>query len=551
MNIRRVHSLSVVFIAEFDVELSSKHERAVKQLKVATDHLVSVEENVSTEKLANWKQQEDEWLRKVVDMGKHKDLENVYEPPGRQVTLTQKQMLAHLNTRTDPNHSATPGLVEAIEQGISLQTQKLSLLAAIQDDYGTDSAHSELDDKRKQFAAKWKEWRDISDRYLSPLVDEAAKPKAKGKRKRDPEPEDDAQRTKSTAWFEVDAIQIDVPSSYDPAVRNHNIMAGAIEVEQKLRQSQANDALDDVRTHIITNEAFKIAKHNVSGQRANTRATNQIRQKQLAINRAADNIAAPTDYGNAGCPQLHNVFGATTNRASKEAPSWIWENFSFVEGQAAGGYEEFFEDDQMPSRPLARGSVAGRGGNAADLRFFLYFERDWLRKAEELDKGGDHGAAAYARKDVIFIHPDGIPTLFTAGQETQQIKMWDIRARAAVYELATGNNAVNTMAWDSRRSTLYAATECLNMDRLGRTFDYRKARIPKWAQMREDEDMEDEDDWAEHCWPKQAYHCENFFGYAFDAGEHRPLYGYTFKEDADMTKVPVYGHAYLDEEDMW
>ncbi|OBZ70130.1 hypothetical protein A0H81_09812 [Grifola frondosa] len=137
--------------------------------------------------------------------------------------------------------------------------------------------------------------------------------------------------------------------------------------------------------------------------------------------------------------------------------------------------------------------------------------------------------------DVVSIHPDGIPTLFTAGQDSQQIKMWDVRARAAVYELATGNNAVNAMAWDSRHSTLYAATECGNMDRLGSTFDYRKAKIPNWAKMLydrdadpqdvDDEEEEDEDDWEEECWPKNAYHGEDFYGYAFDAGEHR-LYGY-------------------------
>ena len=38
------------------------------------------------------------------------------------------------------------------------------------------------------------------------------------------------------------------------------------------------------------------------------------------------------------------------------------------------------------------------------------------------------------------------------------MKAWDIRARAAVYELATGNNAVRALSWDAKRSALYATS---------------------------------------------------------------------------------------------
>ena len=68
------------------------------------------------------------------------------------------------------------------------------------------------------------------------------------------------------------------------------------------------------------------------------------------------------------------------------------------------------------------------------------------------------------------------------------------------------------------------------MDRLGHTHGYRPARIPGWARLDPEEDMEtgeddeeydDEDDDHEHCWPDDAYHGEMFFGYAYDAGDHR------------------------------
>ncbi|TFY57484.1 hypothetical protein EVJ58_g6993 [Rhodofomes roseus] len=171
----------------------------------------------------------------------------------------------------------------------------------------------------------------------------------------------------------------------------------------------------------------------------------------------------------------------------------------------------------------------------------------------------NHGDESGYCSSVVLIYPDGVPTLFTGGMNSEQIKMWDIRARKAVYELATGNNAVASMAWDPKRSTLYAATECERMDRMGFTHDYRHARIPRWADIERhddpavgpDEDVmgedggqmdDDEEDEWDRCWPKKAYHNERYFGYAFDAGEHR-LYRHAFKEDPDPTQLPAYGQA--------
>ena len=115
------------------------------------------------------------------------------------------------------------------------------------------------------------------------------------------------------------------------------------------------------------------------------------------------------------------------------------------------------------------------------------------------------------------------------------MKMWDIRAEECVYELSTGNNAVTGLAWDGTRSALYVATECRYLNRMGLRTGYRRARIPKWARLdlagadtgddgeedRDDEeyDSDDYDDDGEN-WPKNAYHSEDSFGYAFDAGEH-------------------------------
>ncbi|KAL7278988.1 hypothetical protein ACG7TL_006820 [Trametes sanguinea] len=192
--------------------------------------------------------------------------------------------------------------------------------------------------------------------------------------------------------------------------------------------------------------------------------------------------------------------------------------------------------------------------------------------------------------DVVLVHPDGIPTLFTGGDRTQQIKMWDIREQECVYELSTGNNAVAAMAWDDAHSSLYVATECPYVNKLGERSGYRKARIPGWATWAsvekdykaykagktneprvvggssssasedssgalendgsergyydsesEDDESDDEIDEAYSAdmrWPDKCFHKENYFGYAYDAGEH-VLFRWHFKDQPDITQLPA------------
>ncbi|KAH7332730.1 hypothetical protein B0J17DRAFT_619513 [Rhizoctonia solani] len=154
------------------------------------------------------------------------------------------------------------------------------------------------------------------------------------------------------------------------------------------------------------------------------------------------------------------------------------------------------------------------------------------------------GADAFCEA-VVLAHPDGIPTVFTGTGKHEQIKVWDIRARTPVYELATGNNAVKSLAWDSKRNCLYAATECTYMDRMGYHHDYRPGNIPK--QSGESTEELHEGDY-EQCWPIGAWHAEDYFGYTFDAGNHR-IFRYAFKEDPNVTVLPAYGDARVDEYD--
>ncbi|KAG8729905.1 hypothetical protein FRC11_007772 [Ceratobasidium sp. 423] len=89
---------------------------------------------------------------------------------------------------------------------------------------------------------------------------------------------------------------------------------------------------------------------------------------------------------------------------------------------------------------------------------------------------------------------------------------------------------------------------CSYMDRVGGHHDYRYAKIPKSQRSDygddEDEDEDDEDAGTDgqRCWPKDAWHTEDYFGYLFDAGDHS-IIRYTFKEDPNPSVVPLYGNA--------
>lgn len=58
--------------------------------------------------------------------------------------------------------------------------------------------------------------------------------------------------------------------------------------------------------------------------------------------------------------------------------------------------------------------------------------------------------------------------VFTGGTKSEQISAFDARAPGrALYSLATGNNFVQSIAWQAATSTLWAATECMYVDRMG------------------------------------------------------------------------------------
>jgi len=158
----------------------------------------------------------------------------------------------------------------------------------------------------------------------------------------------------------------------------------------------------------------------------------------------------------------------------------------------------------------------------------------------------------------LSITPDGIPLVIS--DRTESIKVWDVRARSMVYELATGNNQVMGLAWDDTRSTLYASLDCHWVDRQGKTVDYRKARPPPPQNMKpkRGEDEGNGKDKGEggtdadpgvaspykgQRWPRKAARPEGYFEETYDAARHG-LAVFRFKEEPDPSIFPVDGGSF-------
>ncbi|KDQ19036.1 hypothetical protein BOTBODRAFT_482057 [Botryobasidium botryosum FD-172 SS1] len=155
------------------------------------------------------------------------------------------------------------------------------------------------------------------------------------------------------------------------------------------------------------------------------------------------------------------------------------------------------------------------------------------------------------------VHVDGHPFVFSGGTRSEQIKCWDVRARASSYELSTGNNRVNNLAWHASFHTLYAATECDYRERRENPCDYQWFRDPLEGLRDEIDDGEDSDggesedeDEEGRCWSAGAVHDELSFGCGFDSGNHK-LLSYAFKVNAIPERAPSYGDAPVDKSWSW
>ncbi len=174
-------------------------------------------------------------------------------------------------------------------------------------------------------------------------------------------------RHKSDLWQEIYAVSIPLPSSFDALLLERPAVASLVSWEKKVREGQANDALSDLRTNLVTAEMLKIKKLDATGKASTTRMGKKIRRQNDQVVAAADDYRrarlALTSLGMRDDDPLFrplrkaDVVGFTMSTVtqqlgeSRKAPSWIWEDFSFADRPDDVDHQEFFAEGSYTCSP--------------------------------------------------------------------------------------------------------------------------------------------------------------------------------------------------------
>lgn len=161
----------------------------------------------------------------------------------------------------------------------------------------------------------------------------------------------------SKEWNEINSVQIELPSSLPKTIRDHAGMKAATEVENSLRKLQAEDALDELRTLLITSYGLNSDRRRLAGQKATTRALNALKRKWMQIRVAAGKyrrvrtimVALGMNEDDETFMPLRRedvkAFAMFTGEEqlgdSKKMPSWIWEKINFLGAQGEGKVREY------------------------------------------------------------------------------------------------------------------------------------------------------------------------------------------------------------------
>ncbi|KAH9911315.1 hypothetical protein B0H21DRAFT_704746, partial [Amylocystis lapponica] len=455
MNARRVHSIVSALVA--------KHIRAVAQLQMAEETLAQVETTVKQKaddgaaKLREWRAAEALWLVRVLDLSEHRNLDDPYKPR-KEKGLTQREMLGALKANDRAAGATQQGVIGSIAEGIALADtrqvcKQWRLMYELSQ--GLPGSLAESEARVQAFLLKADAWASRAELYLMPFVNDAAAALQDADDDSDfpwsqhdavgatfgyeDESDDEDGSTHRTAvrraedvpdvnsaalYSEVEAVHIALPSACDERVIRHACMRKVVDIEHQLRKGAAEDALDDLRTQLITSYAFKVDQKNISGQIANTRATAKTRSKWRAVEHAAAAYrrarrvmcrlaGAPTPdvrrLRRSDVRALLLYLADDAPGTNKQRPSWIWDDLSFMEGEDKGALKEYY-DETARVHWFRRSALRTRWHEELllveeemrrTLRFFGHWKVQWARTAaahEREERVGSDARAAFARR---------------------------------------------------------------------------------------------------------------------------------------------------------
>ncbi|TFY74813.1 hypothetical protein EWM64_g9199, partial [Hericium alpestre] len=202
------------------------------------------------------------------------------------------------------------------------------------------------------------------------------------------------QVTMSEHWKEVEDIDLDLPSVLHTAAHALPALANALRVELELQWGQANEALDNLQFHLITQALALTLRRGALAVMAAAEMYRWLCKHLLTIGLDPED----TTFCPLAAADVKIFMALDTEQQlgdSHKQPSWLWSDFRFLE----------IKDGIINPEMLS------------------YFKKLWERKAEDHKELQDRPHAAYVQKQAAqygVLHRNSL-TLFKDAVEVSSL----------------------------------------------------------------------------------------------------------------------------------
>ncbi|GJE98479.1 hypothetical protein PsYK624_147110 [Phanerochaete sordida] len=163
-NIKRVHNMPRYLCRK--LAEARPHVRRVTKTLQKLEKVIDA--HYGPEKLQDWRQEEEEWMKKVIIVSEKKDLPNLYD-----LTPRSAKTMKEIEREIEGKYATIPfgrDLAGVIEEGITLQESKIEILTAVERHKGEDA----VNEMWEKFEKSWKTWQSRHANTLSPLIAQAS-----------------------------------------------------------------------------------------------------------------------------------------------------------------------------------------------------------------------------------------------------------------------------------------------------------------------------------------------------------------------------------------
>ncbi|KAI0664425.1 hypothetical protein C8Q70DRAFT_905479 [Cubamyces menziesii] len=431
LHVRRMHATADTLVQSL--------EEAERHLTEAEESLKSVEKSIPNATLDEWKRDEAEWLRDVMEIRNHEHMDDPYSPPV-DASLSEEAAAAVLKQDyAKTANTSAQGMVSVIQGTIEVERERLALLKSVHAcDPNKVRQRNALGKRVAALQDKGAVCRSQYDRYVNEhrvaAVDGIRRTKITSTT---------ATASESTSFpiafqrqdFVVSeaaigesymdilrSIPVELPSTYTAEIRSHPAMAPAVSIERKLREGQANDALNELRAHLTALYSLEDLQKQGTGQ-AHGKRVRAIAATEVTIGHHArdEYRRVRTILLKLGMPEDDDTYRALTDNDarpfivfshqhqrgdSKRPPSWIWNDFSFLTNQQDAEVKDYMWQKLRPFWFRRRAACARwqeevyikREEMYRTRKFFEWHRTRWTERARDAEEQGREGAAVFARR---------------------------------------------------------------------------------------------------------------------------------------------------------